>query len=410
LLYVAINCNGNPKGINYNYFMINLLRRIFIKDYKNVKEPEVRTAHGKLASLFGVITNVILFVAKLIFGIIASSISIIADSINNLSDTGNSFVALIGFKISAKPADKEHPFGHQRLEYLAGLIISIVIVVLAGNMLVQSIQRIISNETSTFTLWTFIILGIAILLKIYQTFFNYRIGKLIGSVTLKATAVDSLMDVFATSAVLASALVSYYLGWNIDGYIGIIVSIIVGYSGIKMIKETIDPLIGKPADKELVNKVIKDILSFEGVLGVHDLRAHSYGPTKIFMSVHVEVNRYVDIVISHNMVDKIETTIKDKYNIDLVIHMDPIDPNDEETIMMMAKVQKVLANISKDLSMHDFRIIKEKNKKIAMFEIVVPFELELSHEEILIRIKEDIAKEELKIELLPEFETPYIEQ
>jgi len=396
--------------MDYNEFMINFLRRIFIKDYKNVGESMVRTAHGKLASLFGVVTNVILFAVKLVFGILASSISIIADSINNLSDTGNSFVALIGFKISSKPADKEHPFGHQRLEYLAGLIISIVIVVLAGNMLVQSIQRIISNEPSTYTLWTFIILGIAILLKVYQSWFNYRVGKLIGSVTLKATAVDSLMDVFATSAVLASALVSFYLGWNIDGYIGILVSIVVGYSGIKMIKETIDPLIGTPADKQLVDKVLKDILTFNGVLGVHDLRVHSYGPTKIFMSIHVEVNSHVDIVRSHEVVDKIESLIKDKYDIDLVIHMDPINPSDEETIAMMNIVHTALLSISKDLSMHDFRIVNEKKKKKAIFEVVIPFELKMSHDEILNRLREDIAIEKIAIELHPEFETPYIEQ
>ncbi len=396
--------------MDYNEFMINFLRRIFIKDYKNVGESMVRTAHGKLASLFGVVTNVILFAVKLVFGILASSISIIADSINNLSDTGNSFVALIGFKISSKPADKEHPFGHQRLEYLAGLIISIVIVVLAGNMLVQSIQRIISNEPSTYTLWTFIILGIAILLKVYQSWFNYRIGKLIGSVTLKATAVDSLMDVFATSAVLASALVSFYLGWNIDGYMGILVSIVVGYSGIKMIKETIDPLIGTPADKQLVAKVLKDILSFSGVLGVHDLRVHSYGPTKIFMSIHVEVDSHVNIVHSHEVVDKIESLVKDKYDIDLVIHMDPINPSDEETIAMMRIVQTALLDISKDLTMHDFRIVNEKKKKKAIFEVVIPFELKMSHDEILNKLKEDVAKENIAIELHPEFETPYIEQ
>ena len=396
--------------MDYNEFMINFLRRIFIKDYKNVGESMVRTAHGKLASLFGVVTNVILFAVKLVFGILASSISIIADSINNLSDTGNSFVALIGFKISSKPADKEHPFGHQRLEYLAGLIISIVIVVLAGNMLVQSIQRIISNEPSTYTLWTFIILGIAILLKVYQSWFNYRIGKLIGSVTLKATAVDSLMDVFATSAVLASALVSFYLGWNIDGYMGILVSIVVGYSGIKMIKETIDPLIGTPADKQLVAKVLKDILSFSGVLGVHDLRVHSYGPTKIFMSIHVEVDSHVNIVHSHEVVDKIESLVKDKYDIDLVIHMDPINPSDEETIAMMRIVQTALLDISKDLTMHDFRIVNEKKKKKAIFEVVIPFELKMSRDEILDKLREDIAKEKIVIELHPEFETPYIEQ
>jgi len=390
--------------------MINLLRRIFIKDYKNISDAKVRTAHGQLASFFGVITNVFLFIVKLVFGLLASSISIIADSINNLSDTGNSFVALIGFKISAKPADKEHPFGHQRLEYLAGLIISIVIVVLGGNMLVQSIQRIINNETSTYTYWTFIILGVAILLKVYQSFFNYKVGKLIDSVTLKATALDSLLDVFATSAVLASALVSSYLQWNIDGYMGIIVSLVVAYSGIKMIKETIDPLIGKAADKDLVNKVMADILSYDGVLGVHDLRAHSYGPTKIYMSIHVEVNSDVDVVTSHELVDKIETDIKEKYQIELVIHMDPIDPDNEETILMLEKVQNALHVISKDLSLHDFRLVKEKKIKKAIFEIVIPFDFKMSKEAILKELNEVAALEPGKIILEPTFETPFIEQ
>lgn len=390
--------------------MINLLRRIFIKDYKNISDAKVRTAHGQLASFFGVITNVFLFIVKLVFGLLASSISIIADSINNLSDTGNSFVALIGFKISAKPADKEHPFGHQRLEYLAGLIISIVIVVLGGNMLVQSIQRIINNETSTYTYWTFIILGVAILLKVYQSFFNYKVGKLIDSVTLKATALDSLLDVFATSAVLSSALVSSYLQWNIDGYMGIIVSLVVAYSGIKMIKETIDPLIGKAADKDLVNKVMADILSYDGVLGVHDLRAHSYGPTKIYMSIHVEVNSDVDVVTSHELVDKIETDIKEKYQIELVIHMDPIDPDNEETILMLEKVQNALHVISKDLSLHDFRLVKEKKIKKAIFEIVIPFDFKMSKEAILKELNEVAALEPGKIILEPTFETPFIEQ
>ncbi len=390
--------------------MINLLRRIFVKDYINVGDAKVRTAHGQLASFFGVITNILLFAAKLVFGLLASSISIIADSINNLSDTGNSFVALIGFKISAKPADKEHPFGHQRLEYLAGLIISIVIVVLGGNMLVQSIQRIINNEASTYTLWTFIILGLAILLKVYQSFFNYKVGKLIDSVTLKATALDSLLDVFATSAVLASALVSFYFGWNIDGYMGIIVSVVVAYSGIKMIKETIDPLIGKAADKDLVNKVISDILSYDGVLGVHDLRAHSYGPTKIFMSIHVEVNCDVNVIRSHELIDKIETDIKEKYQIDLVIHMDPIDPDNAETILLLNKVQTALLSVSKDLSLHDFRIIKEKNHKKAIFEIVVPFDFKPSHEQILKDLNNALESEKLKISLEPTFETPFVEQ
>jgi cation diffusion facilitator family transporter len=347
---------------------------------------------------------------KLVFGFLANSISIIADSINNLSDTGNSFVALIGFKISAKPADKEHPFGHQRLEYLAGLIISIVIVVLGINMLIQSIQKIINVETSTYTLWTFIILGASILLKVYQSFFNYRVGKLIDSITLKATAVDSLMDVFATTAVLASALHSYYFQWNIDGYMGILVSIVVGYSGIKMIKETMDPLIGKPADKELVKKVIKDILSYDGVLGVHDMRAHSYGPTKIFMSVNIEVDSRDSVICSHDLVDKIETAIKEKYDIELVTHIDPIDPHNAETISILEKVQTALAGISDQLSLHDFRLIKNKKAKKAIFEVVVPYGFNLTYEQITKRLTDALKASGVDLIIAPEFEQPFIEQ
>jgi len=390
--------------------MLKLLRRIFIKDYKNVADAEVRTAHGKLASFFGVITNVLLFALKLIFGLLAGSISIIADSINNLSDTGNSFVSLIGFKISAKPADKEHPFGHQRLEYLAGLIISIVIVVLGANLMIQSVQRIISAETSIYTLWTFIILGISILLKVYQSIFNYRVGKLIGSITLKATALDSLLDVFATTSVLIAALVSYYVGWNIDGYMGILVSIVVAYSGIKMIKETIDPLIGKAADRELVEKVVRDILAYNGVLGLHDLRAHSYGPTNIYMSVHVEVDCKINVVVSHDLVDKIETAIKGKYGIDLVIHMDPIDPTNAATIMLMEAVQKALGDISKELSLHDFRLVHEKSGRTAIFEVVVPFKFKIRNEQIAAQLNAEMKKAKFKVVLLPHFETPFIEQ
>ncbi|MFA5687333.1 MAG: cation diffusion facilitator family transporter [Bacilli bacterium] len=389
--------------------MLFLLRKIFINDYKNIGNDGVRVRHAHLASIFGVITNVFLFIVKLVFGIISSSISLIADAINNLSDTSNSIVSLVGFKLSSKPADKEHPYGHQRIEYLTGLVISIVIVVLGINLLWQSIDRIINHVSSVFTLTTFIILGAAILLKIYQSYFNYRIAKLINSITLKATALDSLLDVLATTGILVSGLLNHFYGLEIDGYIGIAVSLFISYSGIKMIKETVNPLIGSPPDNHLVKKIMKDILSFPEVLGVHDLRVHSYGPTKMFMSLHIEVDVKMDLLSSHQLTDSIEVFVKEKYNIELVTHLDPIDLDDEEALEVKNKIETYLGLISSELSFHDFRLVKEKKKKLAIFELVVPFDFKLSNKQILNKLKEFTYKDNLEAELVVTFETPYIE-
>ena len=386
--------------------MLFLLRKIFINDYKNIGNDGVRVKHAHLASIFGVITNVFLFIVKLVFGIISSSISLIADAINNLSDTSNSIVSLVGFKLSSKPADKEHPYGHQRIEYLTGLVISIVIVVLGINLLWQSIDRIINHVSGVFTLTTFIILGAAILIKIYQSYFNYRIAKLINSITLKATALDSLLDVLATTGILVSGLLNHFYGLEIDGYIGTAVSLFISYSGIKMIKETVNPLIGSPPDNHLVKKIMKDILSFPEVLGVHDLRVHSYGPTKMFMSLHIEVDVKMDLLSSHQLTDNIEVFIKDKYNIELVTHLDPIDLDDEEALEVKNKIETYLSLISSELSFHDFRLVEEKKKKLAIFELVVPFDFKLSNKQILNKLKELVKKDKLEVNLVVSFETP----
>ena len=295
--------------------MVNLLRKLFIKNYKDVNEPNVRVAHGRLASVFGIISNAILFGLKLAVGLLTQSVSIIADSVNNLSDFGNSTVTLVGFKMSSKPADKKHPFGHQRIEYISGLIVSIIIVALAVLLFYNSVQKIIGNEATSYDLFAFIVLGVAIVIKLVQAWVNFSISKIINSVALKATALDSLTDSIATTLLLVSAILSYFFHWNLDGYVGVVIALFVAFSGVKMIVETSNPLIGESTSIEEVKKITDEILSYKGVLGIHDLMAHNYGPTKIFMTVHVEVDSQVNVVESHELIDDIENDIRKKYKI-----------------------------------------------------------------------------------------------
>lgn len=392
--------------------MFIFLRKLFIKNYKNVEDENVRVAHGKLASIVGIVVNVILVALKITFGIIASSIAIIADALNNLSDVSSSLVTLIGFKMSNKPADKEHPFGHQRIEYIAGLIVSIIIIAIAVLLLSQSIERIISQETSSYDLWTFIILGVSILLKLLQFAIYFSFSKVISSVALKATAYDSLGDILATTLLLAGALVSYYTGLNLDGYLGIIIAIFVMVAGIRLVKETSSPLIGESIKKDIVNKIVLDISAYNGVLGVHDVLCHAYGPRKIFMSIHVEVDGNVNIFISHDLIDKIEKDIKKKYDIDLLIHLDPIDLNDVETNVLEKDVKSILKELDASLNVHEFRIVKMNEAQKIVFELLYPYDSKCSENQV----KEVLTKKML--ELHPgnnfiydiSFERPYYEE
>lgn len=360
--------------------MVTFLRRIFIKNYKNVENPKVRVAHGKLAAGFGIVSNAILFALKLVFGLIAKSVSIVADSINNLSDFGSSTITLVGFKMSSKPADKEHPFGHQRIEYISGLIVSLIIVALAVLLLYQSIERIISQEAAVYTIWSFIILGIAILFKLIQGYFNYRMSKIINSVALKATALDSLTDSIATTLLLASALVSYFTGWNIDGWMGCLIALFVGFSGVKMILETSSPLIGEATNAEEIQKIVDDIKSSDGVLGVHDIVAHNYGPTKIFMTIHCEVDPNVPVLETHDKIDSIEMRIYQKYGVLLTIHMDPIDTTNPETNRLREKVNGIIHGINDSYSIHDFRVVHGDSHTNVLFDIVIPHEFKYDFE------------------------------
>ena len=389
--------------------MVTLLRKLFIKNYKDVKNSKVRTAHGKLAAIFGIVTNSILFCLKMVFGFLSKSISIIADSINNLSDFGSSIVTLVGFKISSKPADKKHPFGHQRFEYIAGLIVSIIIVALSALLLYNSIEKIIEGSITSYSVITLIILGISILIKIVQAIVNFKISKIISSVALKATAIDSLTDSIATTILFISALLSYLFSWNIDGYVGIVIALFVAFSGIKMIIETSSPLMGEAIKEEDIKKVVDTILSYKGVLGVHDLLAHNYGPSKIFMSIHVEVDSKNDVMESHELIDKIENDIKNEFDIELTIHMDPIDISNPETLRLKQKAVGILYNIDDRCSLHDFRVVHGKKRNNVIFDVVVPYEDKINIDELKSKFDEEMNKDERKrICLIIHIDHPFV--
>ena len=391
--------------------MVTLLRKIFIKDYKNVTNEKTRNAHGKLAAAFGIVSNAVLFAIKLIFGILANSVSIIADSVNNLSDFGNSTITLVGFKMANKPADKEHPFGHQRIEYISGLMVSIVIVALAILLMYNSIVKIISGDSATYDIISFIILGIAVVLKLIQAYFNFAISKIIKSVALKATAIDSLTDSIATFILLVSALLSYFFSWNIDGYVGIIIALFVGYSGIKMIKETSSPLIGESVDKTIINNIVNDITSYEGVFGIHDVVAHNYGPTKIFITLHVEVDSNVNVNVSHDLIDNIEHDISKKYNVEITIHMDPIDNSNPETKRLKEKCQEIVRNINKEYSIHDFRVVYGTSHNNVIFDIVVPYGVKENEQSLTKIIEEKMNENEgIKINIVLHIDHPFSER
>ena len=285
--------------------MVNLLAKLFIKDYKNVESENVRTAYGTMSGIFGIITNCVLVIIKLFIGIISASISIIADAINNLSDMGSSLLTIIGFKISNKPADKDHPYGHQRVEYIISLIIAMIIAFVGLELLTTSIDKIINPEVVKVDLITFIVLGVAIVLKALQGLFYLSASKKINSLSLKASAKDSINDCISTTAVLVGTIISKASGYNVDGIVGVLVSAFIMYSAINLIKETMSPLIGEKPDPELVEKVSRAVLSYPKVLGIHDMITHLYGPSKVFISLHAEVDASEDVLISHDLIDNI---------------------------------------------------------------------------------------------------------
>ncbi len=387
--------------------MFTILKKIFIKNYDNTNLETVRNKYGVLASVFGCIINFILFIIKLLVGILSNSISIIGDAINNLTDMGSSIISFFGFKISSKPADKEHPFGHQRVEYITSLIVSIIIIVVGIELFSNSIEKIINKSEVTYSILTIVILVISILIKLYLALVNKNIGKKINSLTLKATSRDSLNDCIATFFILISTILSLLFNINIDGYIGILVSLFIIYSGISLVKETISPLIGEKVDVDLINNVLNLVYEKKEILGVHDVIAHSYGPTKIFMSLHAEVDSKSDILKIHDVIDNIEFAVKDKYNVSLVIHMDPIVLDCDITNEYKEKIANHLQTIDTKLSFHDFRCVIADNHINIIFDIVKNKECKMSEEEIKKSVNDLLIDNKVKINLIISFDEEF---
>lgn len=351
--------------------MNKILAKIFIKDYQNTDDPKVRNNYGLLASVIGILSNFMLSIAKIVIGVFSSSVSIIADGINNLSDMSGSGISIIGFKLSNRPADKDHPFGHARMEYISALIIAFLIIFVGVQLAISSIQNIISGAKTEANTVAFIILGISIAIKLYMAYMYHGFYKIIKSNSLKACCVDSINDCIATGLVIGGLLVTKFTTINLDGYIGAAVSIYIAISGIKLVKETLSPLLGEMPDPEMVKSIVERAKSFEGILGVHDLVCHNYGAKKYFVTFHAEVDAAIDVMASHELIDRIENELSNA-NIHVVIHMDPIIVNDKRINDLKSMVEDVLFKISPSLKMHDFRVIIGPNRKNLIFDVLLP--------------------------------------
>ena len=369
------------------------LKKTFIKDYKNVSSASVRYRYGLLAGVFGILTNVVLFVMKIVFGLIAGSISVVADAVNNLSDAGSSGVTVVGFKLSNRPPDKEHPFGHARYEYITGLVVAFIVLIIGGTLLKSSIERIISPELIEASVWTAAVLVISIFLKTIQGMLYTDFGKAINSPSLSASATDSRNDVISTSLVLVSTVGAIFLPEifsKVDSYLGIAVSLFIIVSGVKLVKETVDPLLGGVPDKELVAKIREKFKNYPEIIGTHDLMVHSYGPGKVFATIHAEVDADTDVMLSHDLIDNIEREFR-RDGIFMVIHMDPVVTSDPEIAMLRDKVYEVLQNAYGDkLSLHDFRMVKGITHTNVLFDAVVPFGEKITAEDIATLLSEKI--------------------
>lgn len=363
--------------------MITLLSKLFIKDRKNYTDPGVRRKYGVLCGGLGIFLNIVLFVGKFIAGSLAASVAITADAFNNLSDAGSSIVSLIGFKLSGQKPDPQHPYGHGRLEYISGLIVSMVIIVMGFELMKSSFEKIIHPEATTFSWVSIGILIASILVKLYMFIYNRLTAKKISSVAMKATSVDSLTDCIATFAALIAMFAGKIFDLKIDGWCGMVVSLFVLYSGLTSAKETISPLLGQPPEKELVDEIEKTVMAHEEIIGIHDLVVHDYGPGRMMMSLHAEVPSDCNILEIHDIIDNIEKELNLKFGCEAVVHMDPIMTDDEETNYLKERVCEIIGEIDKDLKMHDFRIVSGSTHTNVLFDVVVPFKFKMNDKELI---------------------------
>ena len=365
--------------------MITLLSRLFIKETNgSLKEnpANYREQYGVLCGIAGITFNVLLFIGKFLAGFFANSISIMADAFNNLSDAGSSFITLVGFKLAGQKPDPDHPFGHGRFEYISGLLVSIVIILMAFELMKSSIGKIIRPEEVATSTLTYVILIASILVKLYMAFYNKRIGKKIGSVAMSATATDSISDCIATTVVLVCSIIAQFTSLQLDAYCGVLVAIFIFIAGFKAAKDTIDPLLGTPPEKEFVDEIENIVMSHEDILGIHDLIVHNYGPGRVMISLHAEVDAHGDILVLHDLIDNIEHELKTKCNCQALIHMDPIINDDEEINHLKKDISVLIKEIDDKMTLHDFRVVKGPTHTNVIFDVVAPYNLPFKDEEL----------------------------
>lgn len=377
-----------PGGI----LLFDAIMKLLVKDYDQPERRDVREKAGKAAGLVGIATNLVLFAIKLAAGLLAGSMAILADAVNNLTDSGSSIVMLVGFKLAGKPADEKHPFGHARMEYLSGVIVSFVVLFLGLELGRSSVEKILHPEAADFSALALGILAASVLIKLWQCFFYRSVGKKIASETVFATSSDSRNDAIATTVVLLGAVITRFSGVNLDGWLGLMVAVFIVISGVRLVMDTGNPLLGEAPDPELVRSICEKILAYDGVIGLHDLTVHNYGVGRCFASVHCEVPAERDILESHDLIDNIEREFKERENIDLVIHLDPVVTDDPRANRLHQQVLERVEALYPQVSVHDFRVVWGKSRCKILFDVAAPFSLTDTDEQIRGKILHELRQ------------------
>ena len=385
--------------------MTNFLLRRFIPDYQNTADPAVRERYGKLAGITGIICNVLLFAFKLLAGTLSGSVSITADAVNNLSDASSSLVTLLGFRLAARPADEEHPYGHARMEYLSGLAVAVMILVIGVELVKSSVQKILHPEAVEFSVLTAAVLTGSILLKLWMALFDRKLGRKISSAALIAAAADSRSDVIATGAVLLACVIGRLTGLMIDGWAGLLVALFILWSGVGVVKDTVDPLLGAKPDEALVRAIAYLMTSHVDILGFHDLMVHDYGPGRRFASVHAEIDHRIDPLIAHEILDEIERQAKRELHVDLVIHYDPVVTDDPEVAAVRTRVLQIMHGLDPRLSLHDFRMVSGTHHVNVIFDMVLPPEDAQTAEQLRRQIEAQLQDGKKTYHLIVTFDT-----
>lgn len=372
--------------------MITLLSRLFIQDYANVGDQKVRRSYGILASIVGICLNILLFLGKYLAGLQCGSIAIMSDAFNNLSDAGSSLITLIGFKFAGMKPDADHPFGHGRIEYISGFIVSAAIILMGFELGKSSIEKILHPDDIDTSLLSILILVVSICVKLYMSFYNRRISRRIDSAAMRATATDSLSDAIATTFVLIAILIMRFTGINIDGWCGVAVACFILFAGYSAARETLSPLLGNPPDPDFVKQVHDIVMSHEEIVGMHDLIVHDYGPGRIMVSLHGEVNGNGDIFALHDKIDLIERELRSKLGCDATIHMDPIETNNEAITQLRSEVSEIAHSIHPKLTVHDFRMVTGRTHTNLIFDVVVPMDVQLTDQEAIDLITKKIQE------------------